>query len=126
MQWQFNGKDTTKEVWCWEAHYLDGTVLKQYDDQGQFHQFKEIDQDRLIAFKMVSDHFDNSYTLKFSKGMKLIHYYDNYILQAGSPYQSRIRVYCFGYEDGKEKLVNMIFPNNELVTTTKPEEVKIG
>ena len=121
MQWQFKGKPVQKEQYCWEAVYNDGTTLKQYDDQGKFHQFGEIDQGRLVVFKMVGD---KTYTLMFEKGMKLIHYYDRYILQVGTKGETRMTAYCFGYERGKEKVVTMIFPN-ETIITSKPEKVKL-
>lgn len=121
MPWQFKGQPVQKEKYCWEAVYNDGKTLKQYDDQGQFHQFGEIDQDRLIVFKMVGD---KTHTLMFEKGMKLIHYYDRYILQAGTRGETRLTAYCFGYERGKEKVVTMIFPN-ETIITSKPEKVKL-
>lgn len=122
MKWHFEGQQIEKEKYTWEAIYNDGTILKQFDDQGQFHQFKEIDQDRLIAFRMVGD---TTYTIPFTKGMKLIHYYDNYTLNAKTPQENKFRVYCFGYEMGHVKLVTMIFPH-ETIITREPEKVLLG
>lgn len=35
-------EEVIKEKWWWEAHYADGTALKQFDDKtGLFHQFRE-------------------------------------------------------------------------------------
>jgi len=121
MQWQFEGKTIELEKWRWEAVYPD-SILKQFDDDGQFHQLREIDQSRLIAFRMVSD--NQTLTLKFSPGMKLIHYYENYVFQVGTLHESKLRVYCFGYQRGHEKVINMIFPN-EIITTNDPEKVKV-
>lgn len=127
MTWTFyrDGKPekVEKEKWCWECVYTDGTIIKQFDDDGIFHQFKEIDQSRLFAFKMVSDTF--THTLLWEEGMKLIHYYDEYFLDVNGPNQRRITVYCFGYETAKEKRVFKII-NNEIVMTNGDQKVRVG
>jgi hypothetical protein len=109
MRYIFDDKQIEKESWCWEAHYADGSSLKQFDDDGYFHQFGEIDQSRLAVFKMVGT---TTYSLPFKEGMKLIHYYDNYILNDG---EARVRVYCFGYEKDGSKVICSILPNGEMV-----------
>lgn len=105
-----NEEYVESQEWQWEAHYFDGTVLKQYDDNGFFHQFKEIDQKKLTLFRMVSKNL--SYSLVFKKGMKLIHFYENYILNDG---EKRVRVYCFGYEYRGNKVIIKIYPNGGVV-----------
>jgi hypothetical protein len=127
------------EKWQWIAVYSDGTILKQFDDSGIFHQFVEIDQSRLSVFKMVSNespsyHFEEgnasvkekTITLLFESGMKLIQYYDRYTFNANTPQQSNLTVYCFGYQKGREKKIFMILPNGELVITSDPEKVRVG
>ena len=74
-------------------------VLKQFGDDGIFHQFAEIDQTQLAMFKMISPESPQTYTLLFSDpSMKLIHFYRNTVLNAGSGDEKHIRLYCFGYE----------------------------
>jgi len=118
--------ETPPEVWQWEAHYEDGTILKQFDDDGLFHQFAEIDQSRLAVFKMVSPRHPQIYTLLFSDpGMKLIHFYRNTILNAGTSTERRTRLYCFGYEkkigSKTEKVILVITPTNDLIITENPD-----
>lgn len=113
-------EEVEPEIWQWEAYFEDGSSLKQFDDAGIFHQFAEIDQSKLVVFKMVSPQFPNSYTLLFDQpGMKLIHFYRNTILNAGTESESRSRLYCFGYERGtgknKQKIIMAITPSNELI-----------
>ncbi|OGM76383.1 hypothetical protein A2210_01075 [Candidatus Woesebacteria bacterium RIFOXYA1_FULL_40_18] len=113
------------EVWQWEATYEDGGVLKQFGDDGVFHQFAEIDQERLAMFKMVSPEYSQTYTLLFSDpAMKLIHFYRNKVLNAGTADEERIRYYCFGYEKRigtkVHKTIMMITPTNDLVVTEEP------
>ena len=129
MQYKFFRKEKDEwenvnpELFRWEAHYSNGEVLKQFDDSGIFHQFAEIDQSRLSVFKMVGP---QTYTLLFEKGMKLIQYYDRYTLNANTPQQTKLTIYCFGYQKGKEKKIFMIMPNGELVITSDPEKVRVG
>lgn len=108
------------ELWRWEAHYSDNSVLKQFDDNGLFHQFSEIDQDKLVAFKMYSPSYPQVYVVPFhSPTMKLIHFYRNFGLNFGTPQFQKVRWYCFGYESKdtskKEKHLLVILPNGEVV-----------
>lgn len=128
---KFFKKDTKKwidaplETWQWEAYYEDGTALKQFAEDGVFHQFIEIDQSKLAVFKMVSSKYPQVYTLLFSDPtMKLIHFYRNTVLNAGAPGEEHLKTYCFGYEKaigGKvQKVILMITPNNGLIVTEEP------
>ena len=114
------------EAWRWEAHYDDGTVLKQFDDEtGQFHQFKEIDQSRLKLFRMVHDNM-LPYVLIFrSESMKLIHFYKRAVLDYMGSNPTRITMYCFGYEQNGQKFTVVIAPN-EIIVTDDPNIVSAG
>jgi len=110
------------EVWQWEVTYEDGSILKQFGDDGLFHQFAEIEQSQLALFKMVSPQYSQTYTLLFSDpSMKLIHFYRNTILNAGTSDEEHIRLYCFGYEkrvgSKTRKVVMAITPTNNLIVT---------
>ena len=116
---------TPEETWGWEAHYQDGQVLKQFADDGFFHQFAEIDQSRLAIFKMTSKTHPQIYSLVFSPPtMKLIHFYRNTILNAGTSDEHRLRLYCFGYEkkigSKTHKVIMAITPSNSLLVTEDP------
>lgn len=110
------------ETWQWEVTYEDGGILKQFGDDGIFHRFAEIDQKKLAVFKMVSPLHPHTYTLLFSDPtMKLIHFYRNQVLNAGSEDEERIHYYCFGYEKKVgakvHKTIMMITPTNDLIVT---------
>lgn len=114
------------EAWQWEVTYEDGAIFKQFGDDGIFHQFDEIDQKRLAVFKMSSPNSPQVYTLLFSNPeMKLIHFYRNVILNAGSDSEERTRIYCFGYEKKNgtrvHKVIFMITPSNGLIITEDPD-----
>jgi hypothetical protein len=114
------------EVWQWEATYEDGSYLKQFGEDGIFHQFAEIDQSRLAMFKMISPEFPQTYSLLFSDpNMKLIHFYRNIVLNTGTDKEERIRIYCFGYEKKVgahvQKTILMITPSSDVIITEDPD-----
>ncbi len=118
------------EIWQWEAVYEDGSTLKQFGDDGIFHQFSEIDQSRLAMFKMTSPKYPHSYTLLFSDpNMKLIHFYRNIVLNSGTGDEKHIRLYCFGYEKKVnmrvQKVIMAITPTNDLLITEDPNLIAI-
>ncbi|MCX6704099.1 MAG: hypothetical protein NTZ07_01500 [Candidatus Woesebacteria bacterium] len=118
------------EVWQWEVTYEDGGILKQFGDDGIFHQFAEIDQSQLVMFKMISPQYSQTYALLLSDpSMKLVHFYRNTILNAGTSEEKHIRLYCFGYEkrvgSKVQKVLMAITPANELIVTEDPNLVTI-
>ncbi len=120
-----------KERWCWEAHYTDGSLLKQFDDNGIFHQFREIDQSKLLSFKMVNVENDKVFTLIFNpKSMKLIHFYRNIVLNVGTSEEKKIKLYCFGFEKkffGRtQKSLMAIMPSNEVIITENLDNMEVG
>jgi hypothetical protein len=117
-----------KETWCWEAVYIDGSTLYQFDDNGTFHRFEEIDQSKLSRFSMVKVG-EPAYILMFnSENMKLIHFYKRFVLNAGTGEETRFTVYCFGYETKTKGLTNkfitMIMPNGETINTPNTNLIK--
>lgn len=117
--------EATPETWQWEAFYEDGSYLKQFGEDGIFHQFSEINQKKLAVFKMVSPKFPQTYTLLFSDpNMKLIHFYRNTVLNSGTDEEEHLKTYCFGYEkkigEKVQKVIMMITPNSGLIVTEDP------
>ena len=121
-------EDVKEEVWQWVAHFSDGTKLKQFAEDGLFHQFKEIDQTKLAIFKMVSEG-KQDYTLLFDPlRMKLIHYYKKVRLNMGAEDEKFITAYCFGFETktaGRTSKVNiMLMPSGETIVTENTDSVE--
>jgi hypothetical protein len=120
--WKFYNQKTGKieeiepVAWYWEALFNDNTLLKQFDDNGFYHQFGEIDQKKLILFRMRKFGTDKHYDLIFEPDMKLIHFYRNYLLENG---KTLIRTFVFGYErkkgEYKEKILTTILPNDDII-----------
>lgn len=106
-----------EEEWGWEAHYLDGSILKQFDDEGKFHKLREIQEDRLKVFWMIEQTVPHRrYGIVWRAGLKLIHYYDRYVLRDEAV---RFTIYCFGYEEklgfSKRKVIKKIMPDGNLI-----------
>lgn len=123
-------EDVQPELWRWEAVYNDSTSLKQFDDEGIFHQFEEIDQSKLLIFRMYSPKVPQIYSVLFNPSfMKLIHFYRNTVLNTGTEQEIKLKTYCFGYESNIKgvttKVINMILPNNEMITTYDIEKITI-
>jgi hypothetical protein len=121
---------TEKEEWCWIAEYSDGTILKQFDDAGYYHYFREINQEKLSAFSMVHAILP-PITLTIRPGLKLIHYHTNYVYGLGND-QIHIRFPCFGYEgfaEGKKeeiKLLICLLPDGRQIITDDSTKLKLN
>lgn len=128
MQYLFNNEPVQLEKWRWTAVFSDGSELRQYDEEtGLFHQFKEIDQTRLATFHM-SDGITKLTLIFNPETMKLIHYYKRYVLDVGGN-NTKITLYIFGYESTTKKgvkVLNVITPEGEVITTDTVENLLVG
>lgn len=102
------------ERWRWVAFYKDASYLTQFDDENfVYHYFDEIEQDKVLAFGLVSD--GKQFIKNIPPEAKLIHYYDNLVHQpmGGSPVNYRL--YCFGYQTKDEKRIWTILPTDVVI-----------
>lgn len=119
---QESGATTERERWGWVAVYQDGTQLHQFDDgTGLFHQFAEIDQSRLETFSMTNGY--RTLSIAFEPDMKLIHFYRTAVLENG---QVRVRLYIFGYEQEGRRVLQVIMPDDNVILTSDPDQIKLG
>lgn len=117
------------ERWVWQAIYTDHTILDQYDEQGVFHQIREIEQDRLLLMVLRKVDRITGYaidskqrlTIPWQPGMRFIHFHNQYFLNVGNPDDNvirKVRVCGFGYQrlvDGKnEKSVMYVDPHDNI------------
>lgn len=125
--YQFNRDGVMEEVqpeqWGWGVIYKDGSELHQFGENGVFHQFKEIEQDKVELFAMYKlDDMSKRYDFVVSEDMKLIHFYRN-IRPAHLTYF--IKIYVFGYEKniGGRNYKNLFFilPDDRVVISDKDE-----
>lgn len=128
MSYIYNGgnglEHVEKERWWWLAVYDDGTTLEQFDRDGYFHKFAEIDWARLSSFGLVSEDLP-SITILWREGMKPIHFYRNYILDLGGQ-NIRTKLYCIGYQNGAEKCLFVVMPDNSVMVTDDIDNITMG
>lgn len=106
------------ERWAWKVTYEDGTELKQFGDDGKFHQFREIDQPNVGLFCMyMMENEAKRFQLVIHAGVQLFHFYRNSILAAGTSQESRIKTYNFGWKDRTtgSSVYFVIMPDDEII-----------
>lgn len=124
-------EDVEEEAFKWVVTYADNTQLFQFDDITlKFHQFREIEPKLIRSFQMKARDQDIVYTILPPVGSKLIHFYKNFIYNAGTPHEKRSRAYVFGYEQniaGKVyKTLWVISPTGELILTDDPNRLSFS
>lgn len=115
-----NGKaeEVKEERWGWGVVYRDGTELKQFGDDGIFHRFAEIDQERVAMFVMIKPDGTGRVDMPLPEGVQIFHFYRQLVLNANTPEEKRITIYCFGWKDKKTKAehYHFILPDDRMVT----------
>lgn len=117
-------ESVANERWQWIAVYGDGTFLKQFDDTGIFHQFKEIDQEKLTIFSMVSGTKQINVEFKPDK-MKLIHFYQIHGRRFPCGPDMQYKLYCFGYAMNGINHIFVILPDDNIAITDDADKVKL-
>ncbi len=129
QKWIFSQDGKSEEValerWVWGVVYQDGTELHQFDNSGVFHRIGEVDQDRVSLFVLYkSIDMGKRIDIVVPEGARLIHKYRNYVFNAGTPQESKARVYVFGYRSGKHYHYNFVLPDDRIVQSVD-DEVKL-
>lgn len=119
---EYEEVDANSITWKWIASYDDGSRLEQFDQDGVFHQFKEIDQSRLVYFHLVSDK-GMTKSLVFKPGMKLIHFYRQTVLENG---QIHLTMTVIGWERPGEKVLMVVMPNDEVIVTDDLDSISFN
>jgi len=99
--------------------------LHQFGPDGKFHQFAEIDQDKVEMFVMINledrtKRFDMS-----AEGKQIFHFYRHTIFAGGTPLERRAKVYCFGWKDKETGATayHWIMPDDRLVISDKDIDI---
>ena len=132
-KWHFTTEEGNKEEvalerWVWAVLYKDGTELHQFDDNGVFHQFKEIDVEnvRLWVLYQPLGNGRIDFVVPEGKEVSLIHKYRNFIFAAGSPNETRQRAYMFGYKvKGGQPHYNFVMPDDRIVQSYGEDQPKL-
>lgn len=125
MKWNYQGEEIQLEDWIWEATYEDGTLLRQFDSNGVFHKFNEIEQSRVAQWTLKHVQTGGTINILVPEGSKLIHMYKRFRYDHGGPNERRGTVYVFGYQKkGQTPHYNYILPDGRVYQTT--EHVEVG
>lgn len=108
----------TYPEWLWEAYYTDGSSIKQADG----YKFADIDQNRLHAFVMTNPSYA-PFVIRWREGLKLIHFYRTRFTIGESC--SKIRMTCFGYQEGSSKTILALMPDGGVIITDNVDGIVI-
>ncbi len=118
------GAKATPERWVWRVQYRDGTELRQFDGEGYFHRFAEIDMPQVAIFQMLSWEGLPPVTFIVSEGDKLVHFYRRLGLDYMGEHRREV-LYVFGIERAGRKTFGIIGPTDEVVITDDPDNVTV-
>ena len=107
------------EKWCWGCVYKDDTELHQFDQAGNFHQLREIDQKNIKLWVLYNSEDPNKrIDIVMPEDARIIHKYRN----VKPHYLDRfVRVYMFGYRTGKKDFkyhYNFVLPDDRIIQST--------
>lgn len=108
------------ERWIWAVIYKDGSEFVQFDKQGNFHQFKEIELSEVARFTMINTaDITKQYSIEISDDLKPIHRYCQTVLHAQTPQEIKLTSYVFGYysKSTERSMYHFILPDDRLVIT---------
>ena len=106
--------------WKWEAHYTDGSVLKQCDEE--WHNSSEIDRSRLAAFAMVHT-TKPPVIIEWDPSMKLNSFY--YRVRKSLPATNTLRIYCIEYQENGTERTLVITPEGGVILTKNVDNIEV-
>lgn len=116
-----NGKviEVPQEAWQWGVRYDDETELHQFGNDGKYHQFTEIEQDRVELFSIYRKDMEKRIDIVVTEGMQIFHFYRevhaHYFEEAGKT----VRVYAFGWKKDGQAAYHFILPDDRMVMSDK-------
>lgn len=130
----FNRKDEKGEItpeqvplerWAWGAIYEDGSEIRQFGNDGIFHQIGEVEQDRVSIFVLYNterpQEQNGRIDILVPRGARLIHKYRNIVLNFGTEGVRQVRVYIFGWKKGNEYHINFVLPDGRIVQSDRDD-----
>ena len=116
-------EEVSLERWVWGAVYNDGTELYQFDNDGYFHQMKEIDKDKLVQFTMykMDDQTRRVDIFLDPTKTEVFALYRNLILEVATENERRVKVYVFGSKDKETGKTTFyyILPDDRLLVSNE-------
>jgi len=115
----------TPERWCWGILYKNHEELKQFGDDGIFHQVAEIDHNRIEMFTMYKLEDMGKRIDLLVEGKQIFHFYRQTVFNARTPEERKVTVYVFGWKnkDTKEVVYHYILPDDRMVISDKDIDI---
>lgn len=117
------------DLWRWEAHYQDGSLLAQIDEEGREHGWAEVDQRWLEAVALLPQHPTlPAHVLKLQPGQKAIYFQRKGMLSdpdTGLQVQTPA-VTVLGWETEEAALYTFYHWDGSTVISTNRQEVEAG
>jgi hypothetical protein len=112
-------EDVAPEKWGWGVVYKDDTELKQFDDNGYFHCFEEINKSEVKLFVLYNlEDSKKRIDLVISDGMQLIHFYRNIKTWYNEEF---VKVYVFGYKKGEDRNILFVLPDGRIIMSNRDD-----
>ena len=117
-------ENVESQDWVWGVVNKDNSELHQYEaskdgkTSGTFHQFKEIEQDKVRLFVMRNLKTGQRFDIVKPDGAQIFHFYRNCGSQRTEDKGDAIKfnkIYVFGYKLGKQTTYHYILKNNTLL-----------
>jgi hypothetical protein len=115
-------RDVEPENWIWEVHYTDGTIIKQFDDKFEYHEFGEIDTSKLDYLLLrpfdrcnipgLIDRSNPGIRIELL-GYSAVQSYFDMVLENGE----KARVCCLELTSIASKIVIAVLPDNTIIIT---------
>ena len=115
------------ETWVWHVVYKDGSELWQFDRQPNaegkrlFHQFKEIKTSEVEIFEMFNTDSGVRFSIEVAPDMQLFHFYRRSRLEIGTPQETHVTFYVFGYKQDGNAHYHFILPDGRVVITNNKD-----
>lgn len=137
--WQYLNKEKEEfeevqpENWVWGVVYDDNSELHQFADDGIFHRFSEIEQNRVKLFVMyrfgdLTRRIDMP--IADPESTQIFHFYRNFMFDVGTEAEKKVKVYVFGWKKMIKKHIkgnlffeeevatyHYILPDNRIITS---------
>jgi hypothetical protein len=105
--------------WCWEAHYLDGAVLQQFNDtDATFHQIREIEMVNLHFLRAINYDTGQHFDILWHPSRKLVAGILHNLLENAT---IDVPIYYFGYvtqvNGTNHNVILAILPDDTVIVT---------
>ena len=108
--------------WEWQAEYMNGTILNQFDEFHRYHRTSEIDTEQLKVLRFKSRINDKTISIIWNHRKSGI-YFIRHIALSGGKYT--IKIHFFGYEELGTKYIVAVFPDGNTVILNDPDLLSV-